>query len=119
MVTGPTGSTGATGPTGATGAQGTAVQIKGSYGSLGALQAAKPTGALGDGYLILGNLYVWNGTAWENVGTILGPTGPTGPTGPQGTNINFQGSVANLTALNAITGQQLNHAYIVDSDGNL
>jgi hypothetical protein len=32
-------------------------------------------------------LYVWNGTAWENVGNILGPTGPqgvAGPTGPQG-----------------------------------
>jgi hypothetical protein len=28
-----------------------------------------------------GDLYIWNGSAWESVGQIIGPTGPTGPSG--------------------------------------
>lgn len=43
-----------------------------------------PTGTLGDGYLIDGDLYVWDGDSWENVGHIEGPEGPEGPQGPQG-----------------------------------
>ena len=102
--TGPTGPTGAdstvegpAGPTGATGAQGdqgTGVQILGSYNTLGELQAAQPTGNVGDGYLVGAELYVWDdeNDEWLNVGNIQGPTGPTGagdtgpagPTGPQG-----------------------------------
>jgi hypothetical protein len=38
----------------------------------------------GDGYLIAGDLYVWDGSDWNNVGNIQGPTGTTGPTGPIG-----------------------------------
>lgn len=94
--TGPTGSAGATGPTGptgATGAAGTSVTILGEYADLAALQAAHPTGNLGDSYLVeSGDLYVWsaNTSQWVNVGNIEGPTGPageagaTGPTGPAG-----------------------------------
>lgn len=91
--TGPTGPTGATGPevtgptgeagpTGPTGADGTSVTILGSYATEGDLNTAQPTGSPGDAYLVSGDLYVWNGSAWENVGTIQGPTGPTGATGP-------------------------------------
>jgi hypothetical protein len=83
-VTGPTGPTGTTGPTGATGvagADGTSVRILGSYASQAALTTARPTGTLGDGYLVNGELYVWTGSAWTNVGSIVGPTGATGPTG--------------------------------------
>lgn len=46
--------------------------------------------AIGDGYLISGDLWVWVGSDWENVGPIQGPPGPmgatggTGPAGPQG-----------------------------------
>lgn len=88
-ATGPTGPTGATGPagvTGATGPQGTGVNILGSYPDLLSLQAAHPTGATGDAYLINGDLYVWDavGSQWTNVGTIQGPVGATGPTGPVG-----------------------------------
>ena len=91
--TGPTGATGATGATGVAGADGTGVSILGSYASLSALQAAHPTGTTGDAYLVNGELYVWAGSQWTNVGNIQGPTGPTGaagatgsagPTGPTG-----------------------------------
>ena len=86
-VTGPTGPTGYTGPQGIAG---TGVTILGSYATYGDLIAAHPTGNLGDGYLVAGDLYVWTGSLWDNVGNIQGPTGYTGPlgatgyTGPQG-----------------------------------
>jgi hypothetical protein len=85
--TGPTGATGPmgpTGPAGPTGTNGTSVTIKGSYPDEATLVANQPSGNIGDGYLVNGSLYVWTGSAWEDVGKILGPTGPTGPTGPQG-----------------------------------
>lgn len=81
---------------GTLGKDGTSVTILGSYNTLAELQAAHPTGELGDSYMVAGDLYVWNGSAWENVGQIQGPqgpkgdtgaTGPTGPTGPQGVSI--------------------------------
>jgi hypothetical protein len=87
-VTGDTGPQGATGPhgdTGAAGSNGTSITILGSVANEAALPAS---GSLGDGYLISGTLYVWNGSVWENVGNIQGPQGVignTGPTGPQGT----------------------------------
>jgi hypothetical protein len=31
-----------------------------------------------------GNGWVWNGSAWINVGSVKGPAGPPGPVGPQG-----------------------------------
>ena len=39
-----------------------------------------PTGALGDAYLIAGELYVWD-AAWVNAGPIQGPPGPPGHPG--------------------------------------
>lgn len=60
------------------GSDGTSVTILGSYNTLAELQAAHPTGNLGDGYIVSGDLYVWNGSAWENVGTIQGPQGDPG-----------------------------------------
>ena len=86
-VAGPTGPAGITGPTGATGtagADGTSVRILGSYASEAALNTARPTGTLGDGYLVNGELFVWTGSAWVNVGSIQGPIGPTGTTGATG-----------------------------------
>ena len=81
------GATGPQGSTGAAGTDGTSITILGSVADEASLPAS---GTLGDGYLISGSLYVWNGSAWENVGNIQGPTGPqgstgnTGATGPQG-----------------------------------
>jgi len=92
--TGPMGPTGATGPqstvqgpTGPTGAQGnpgTSVVILGSYDTYAQLVAAKPTGTLGDSYLVNGVLYVWTGSSWNSAGNIKGPTGAQGVTGPTG-----------------------------------
>ena len=84
---GPTGPTGALGPVGPQGPQGIAgigVTILGSYSTVEELELANPTGNIGDGYLVGGDLYVWDdiGEEWDNVGNIQGPTGPTGPTGP-------------------------------------
>jgi hypothetical protein len=81
--TGPTG-VGITGPTGTAGADGTGVSILGSYATFSALQAAQPSGQTGDAYLVAGELYVWTGSVWTNVGSIQGPTGSTGSTGPTG-----------------------------------
>jgi hypothetical protein len=83
--TGPTGSIGFTGPTGPTGPggnDGSGVTILGSLANTGLLPASGNT--LGDAYVISGNLHVWDGTAWQNVGPIVGPTGATGPTGQRG-----------------------------------
>ena len=85
--TGDTGATGDTGPTGATGdtgATGAGLNIKGSYNTYEELIHDHPTGEPGDGYLVNGSLYIWNGTAWENVGNIKGDTGDTGAKGDTG-----------------------------------
>lgn len=80
-VQGPKGDQGVQGPPGQ---DGTGVNILGSYASEAALKAAKPTGNPGDAYLVQGNLYVWGGSAWENVGNIQGPKGDQGIQGVQG-----------------------------------
>ena len=82
----PTGWAAAAGPAGPQGLQGIngiGLNVKGTYASLAALQAAQPTGAVGDGYVVSGNLYVWEPSSsnWSNAGPIVGPTGPTGPSG--------------------------------------
>jgi hypothetical protein len=79
--TGPQGIQGIQGETGATGvagADGTSVSILGTVANISELPL---TGDPGDAYLLSGDLYVWSGTAWTNVGNIQGPEGPTGPRG--------------------------------------
>jgi len=110
-TTGPTGPAGAVGPTGPvstqpstvtvptgpTGPQGTSINVRGSVAAVINLPASG--NAVNDAYIVTatGNLHVWNGTAWTNVGAIVGPagatgaTGATGPTGPRGTD-GFVGS---------------------------
>lgn len=75
------------GLTGPAGPAGTGVRILGTKTSSSQLPTTGNTA--GDGYLINGNLWVWDSTAasWSNVGTIQGPAGPTGASGaigPQG-----------------------------------
>ena len=77
-VEGPKGDKGDTGDKGETGA---GVNIIGSLASEDDLPAS---GATGDAYMINGNLYVWNGEVWENVGNIKGPIGDTGAKGERG-----------------------------------
>jgi hypothetical protein len=90
--TGPTGSigfTGPTGPTGAPGLDGSGVTILGTVADVGDLPS---TGnSVGDAYIIAGELYTWDGTEWQNVGQIQGPTGPTGPTGERGADSTIEG----------------------------
>jgi hypothetical protein len=83
--TGPTGSTGFTGPTGPTGppgVDGSGISILGTLANSSLLP--DPGVNINDAYLISGDLYIWDGTDWNNVGQIQGPTGPTGPTGVRG-----------------------------------
>lgn len=77
-ATGPQGATGSTGPQGPTGAS---INILGQLNDPSDLPAS---GSPGDAYLIGGDLYVWTGSNWDNVGNIQGPAGPSGPTGPLG-----------------------------------
>lgn len=74
---GETGPQGPQGPQGPKGDDGEGLAILGSYDTLDELQHNHPTGDPGDGYLIAGNLYVWDTTAgaWKNVGNIQGPKG--------------------------------------------
>jgi hypothetical protein len=63
-----------------------------SYAALNVLgtvanQAALPGGATtGDVYQAEndGIFYVWDGAAWDSIGTLAGPAGPAGATGPAG-----------------------------------
>lgn len=66
---------------GKNGEDGKSVTILGSYDTLAELQAAHPTGSVGDGYIVGDDLYVWNGSAWTNVGAIRGPQGTPGVNG--------------------------------------
>lgn len=75
------------GAKGADGADGTSVTILGHYDTYAELAAAHPTGSSGDAYMVGADLYVWNGSAWENVGQIQGPQGDTGPKGDTGRGI--------------------------------
>ena len=85
-ATGYAGSFGYAGSQGPQGVQGTNTTLKGSVATVGALPASGNT--VGDGYIVTasGHLYVWSGSAWTDVGTIVGPTGYTGSgyTGSQG-----------------------------------
>lgn len=69
---------GADGTPGTPGKDGTSVTILGSYDSEDELNAAHPTGELGDSYIVNGDLYVWDGSSWKNAGTIQGPAGEDG-----------------------------------------
>ena len=83
-ATGATGPTGPTGDTGATGAPGTSVNIKGEVATVENLPSSG--NSIGDAYIVTadGNLYTWTGSAWLDVGQIVGPQGPTGATGATG-----------------------------------
>jgi len=67
------------GEPGEDGVDGVSVTIKGTLQNTSSLPSK---GTPGDGYLIGGDLYVWQGSKWENVGNIQGPIGDKGDTGP-------------------------------------
>lgn len=76
------GDQGPEGPQGTQGPAGTGINIRGSRASVNDL----PTGGMevGDAYLINGELHIWDGDSFNNVGNIQGPEGPMGPQGVQG-----------------------------------
>ena len=86
--TGPTGPQGERGPQGPRGAQGpagkdgTGVNILGSKDS--AEQLPQEGNKPGDAYLVQGDLHVWDGAKWNDVGNIKGPKGDKGEPGEQG-----------------------------------
>ena len=84
---------------GSDGKDGTGVTILGSYNSEEELKQNHPSGNLGDGYIVSGNLYVWNGQEWQNVGNIQGPPGTPGKdgTGIFSTEIEYQVSMSGTT----------------------
>lgn len=80
---------GVAGPPGPVGPAGPSLNMKGSVAS----SADLPTTGnnVNDAYITTdtGDLWVWTGSTWQNVGPITGPQGPAGPpgaTGAQGTN---------------------------------
>lgn len=98
-VTGPSGPLGPTGPKGDTGA---GLTILGSLASVNDLPS---DAAEGDGYIIGGQLYIWTGDEWTNVGVVQGPTGPQGPKGDKG-EIGFTGpqGVAGAAGATGVAG---------------
>jgi hypothetical protein len=77
---------------GLTGPQGTSSIIVGTVSGVGYLPEPY-YGSIGNCYYVedSGYLYRWDGSTWQSVGSIKGPTGPagsgsnsTGPTGPRG-----------------------------------
>ncbi len=69
------------GPPGPPGADGTSVTILGALDSPAELP---DSGSPGDAWLIEGELWIWDGNEWQNVGNIEGPEGPQGPQGIAG-----------------------------------
>ena len=85
-LTGPQGPVGPQGPRGLMGPQGDPGRSINIIGTLPSPQDLPPTGEPGDGYLIQGDLWVWDdlNTRWADVGRIEGPQGPQGEKGDQG-----------------------------------
>lgn len=78
---GPQGPQGPQGEKGEQGNDGTSPNILGTKES----EADLPLSAeKNDAYLINGEMWVFDGTNWNNAGKIQGPQGPQGPIGPQG-----------------------------------
>lgn len=64
-----------------TGPQGVGISI---LGSLNDQSELPPTGERGDGYLINGHIWTWDGDSWVDGGVIQGPQGPQGLPGAKG-----------------------------------
>lgn len=78
---GPVGPQGPQGEKGEQGNDGTSLNILGTKES----EADLPLSAeKNDAYLINGEMWVFDGTNWNNAGKIQGPQGPVGPQGPKG-----------------------------------
>lgn len=81
---------------GVKGDPGTGINILGSFDTHEDLIAAHPTGNEGDAYLVQGDLYVWDGAQWLNVGNIQGPPGADGNNGADGKEVELQKSATHI-----------------------
>lgn len=73
------------GPPGPSGKDGTSIRILGSYNSYEELVAAHQSGnTSGDAYIIQGDLWVWDGSKFENIGKFQGQDGVDGTNGVSG-----------------------------------
>ena len=137
-LAGPQGAQGLTGPTGPTGSQGPSIDFKGTVDDVVDLPSSGNT--INDAYSVGvdRDVYIWNGSAWFDVGPIVGPTGAqgatgatgvagptgpagvrglkgetgdTGPTGPQGNSIVYKGTVADEASL-PTTGNAINDTFV-------
>ena len=81
---------GVQGPKGAPGKDGNSFEVLGIYATLAGLQAAHPTGSLGDAWAVgdaqNNTIYLWDTdkSAWTDIGALQGPQGPQGEQGEQG-----------------------------------
>jgi hypothetical protein len=109
---GPAGEQGVAGMPGAPGEDGT----DGTDGAPGAPGAPGADGAAGQSAydIAVDNGFVGSEAAW--LASLEGEDGPQGPQGPAGTSVEFKGTVADLTALNALPGpHSVGDGYIVQS----
>lgn len=83
--------TGPAGKDGEDGEDGHGLVIMGLYATLAELETAHPTAAEGDAYAVgtaaSNVIYVWDGSAWVNIGPLSGPQGQKGDIGPAGPNL--------------------------------
>jgi hypothetical protein len=97
---------------GTDGADGGSVTVIGTLANVGLLPGS---GTVGDGYIISGELHVWTGAAWTNVGTITGPTGAQGPIGNTGPTGAAGSTISHGTGVPS-NGLGANGDYYLDTD---
>lgn len=89
---------GTQGPPGPPGPPGYGIGILGTFDDPSELPETGNTP--GDAYLIGGDLWVWDGTAWTDAGPVQGPPGPSGVTWPSPV-VDSGGQVFNVKAYGA------------------
>ena len=109
---GPQGPKGIDGLNGQDGKDGASVTIEGTILDLSELPTANESNQ-GNGYLFNGDLYVSNGTEWENVGRIQGPKGDKGERGEKGDT--GERGLQGLTGAQGEVGPQGPRGYTGDS----
>ena len=102
------GTTGIQGDTGVQGVTGRGLNIVGNVATVGDLPNPYG-GSTGDGYIVTGtgDLHVYNGSSFDNVGQIVGPQGTNGTQGTSGVS-GTQGTTGTqgITGTQGLTGTQ-------------
>lgn len=118
---GPVGPQGPRGEKGEQGNDGTSLNVLGTKES----EADLPLSAgKNDAYLINGEMWVFDGTNWNNAGKIQGPQGPQGPVGPKGLKGDTgpqgkQGPIGPKGEQGNTGARGITFTPVVDSEGNI